>query len=89
MTGHIVQFYEKESFLSGVVADFLVSGGEGLGPLMKEVPAERKSIDQSQPARELVIRALKKHKEPIAPKLDGRITVLNEPKRSAGGAGQL
>jgi 5'-nucleotidase len=63
------------------VPDFLVSGGEGLGPLMKEVPPERKSIDTRQPARELVIRALKKHKEPIAPKLEGRITVINE-KRS-------
>ena len=62
------------------VPDFLVSGGEGLGPLMKEVPPERKSIDATQPARELLIRALKKHKEPLAPKLDGRITVLNEPR---------
>jgi 5'-nucleotidase len=64
------------------VPDFLVSGGEGLGALMKEVPPDRKSIDRTQPARELLIRALKKHKEPIAPKVEGRIVVLNE-KRSA------
>ena len=64
-----------------VVPDFLVSGGEGLGALMKEVPAERKSIDLNTPMRELFVNALKKHKEPLAPKLEGRITVLNPPQK--------
>ena len=63
-----------------VVPDFLVSGGEGLGALMKEVPAERKSVDLNTPMRELFVNALKKHKEPLAPKLEGRITVLNPPR---------
>ena len=63
-----------------VVPDFLVSGGEGLGALMKEVPAERKSVDLNTPMRELFVSALKKHKEPLAPKLEGRITVLNPPR---------
>ncbi|HEV2718731.1 MAG TPA: 5'-nucleotidase C-terminal domain-containing protein [Thermoanaerobaculia bacterium] len=60
-----------------VVPDFLVTGGEGLGGLMKQVPAERKSVDMSQPLRELFVAALKKHKEPLVPKTDGRLTVLN------------
>lgn len=71
-----------------VLPDFLVSGGEGLGALMKEVPAERKSVDLNQPMRELFVSALKKRKEPVAPKVEGRIVILNE-KRSPGGAGDL
>jgi len=64
-----------------VLPDFLVSGGEGLGALMKQVPPERKTVDLSEPMRELFVRALKKHKEPLVPKLEGRITVLNPPQR--------
>jgi 5'-nucleotidase len=65
-----------------VVPDFLVSGGEGLGALMKQVPADRKSVDLNQPMRDFFVAGLKKHKEPLAPKMEGRITVVNE-KRSA------
>jgi len=64
-----------------VLPDFLVTGGEGLGGLMKQLPAERKSFDMSQPLRELFVAALKKRKEPLVPKTDGRVTVLN-PKGS-------
>ncbi len=56
--------------------DFLVTG-EGLETLMKEIPAERIRIDYSRPIRELLIEALKTMPQPLAPKVDGRITVLN------------
>jgi 5'-nucleotidase len=57
--------------------DFLVTGGEGLDPLMKQIPGERVKIDYTRPIRELLIEALKAMPQPLAPKLDGRITVLN------------
>jgi 5'-nucleotidase len=56
--------------------DFLVTG-EGLETLMKQIPAERIRIDYSRPIRELLIDALKAMPQPLAPKVDGRITVLN------------
>lgn len=56
--------------------DFLVTG-EGLESLMKQIPAERIRIDYSRPIRELLIDALKAMPQPMAPKVDGRITVLN------------
>ncbi|HXA20494.1 MAG TPA: bifunctional UDP-sugar hydrolase/5'-nucleotidase [Thermoanaerobaculia bacterium] len=56
--------------------DFLVTG-EGLESLMKQIPAERIKIDYSRPIRELLIDALKAMPQPLAPKVDGRITVLN------------
>jgi 5'-nucleotidase len=56
--------------------DFLVTG-EGLEPLMKQIPAAQIKIDYSRPIRELLIDALKAMPQPLTPKVDGRITVLN------------
>ncbi len=56
--------------------DFLVTG-EGLESMMKQIPAERIKIDYTRPIRELLIDALKAMPQPLAPKVDGRITVLN------------
>ena len=57
--------------------DFLVTGGEGLDPVMKHIPAERVKIDFNRPIRELLIDALKAMPQPLAAKTDGRIAVLN------------
>jgi len=62
--------------LDPATIDFLVTG-EGLESLMKQIPAERIRIDYSRPIRELLIDALKAMPQPLAPKVDGRITVLN------------
>jgi 5'-nucleotidase len=56
--------------------DFLVTG-EGLEPLMKTIPAERIRIDYSRPIRELLIDALKAMPQPLAPRVDGRVAVVN------------
>jgi hypothetical protein len=44
---------------------------------MNQIPAERIKIDYARPIRELLIDALKVMPQPLAPKLDGRITVVN------------
>jgi 5'-nucleotidase len=56
--------------------DFLLTG-EGLEPLMKQIPADRIKVDYTRPIRELLIDALKAMPQPLAPKTDGRIAVLN------------
>src|ERR1051325_10671633 len=50
MTGHIVQFYEKEGFLSGVVADFQPS-------LVIATPAHCRAFEEELTARGLGGRA--------------------------------
>ncbi|MEA2336145.1 MAG: 5-nucleotidase [Thermoanaerobaculia bacterium] len=57
--------------------DFLVTGGEGLDPVMKQIPPSQIKTDYSRPIRELLIDALKALPQPLTPKTDGRITVLN------------
>jgi hypothetical protein len=48
---------------------------------MKTVPPERITIDQDQPIRDVVIEALQKRGAPIVPKIEGRITILNQQPR--------
>ncbi|MEA2165110.1 MAG: 5-nucleotidase [Thermoanaerobaculia bacterium] len=62
--------------------DFLVTGGEGLDVVMKQIPDAQKKIDYTRPIRDLLIDAIKAMPQPIAPKTDGRITVLN-PKETS------
>ncbi|MEA2236006.1 MAG: 5-nucleotidase [Thermoanaerobaculia bacterium] len=57
--------------------DFLVTGGEGLDVVMKPIPDSLKTIDYTRPIRDLLIDAIKSMPQPIAPKTDGRITVLH------------
>jgi 5'-nucleotidase len=57
--------------------DFLVTGGEGLDVVMKPIPDALKTIDYTHPIRDLLIAAIKSMPQPIAPKTDGRITVLH------------
>ena len=63
--------------------DFLVTGGEGLGPLMASIPSDLKKIDQSIPIRDVFVAALKARPMPLQPATDGRITVLNPPPPSS------
>jgi len=52
MSGHIVQFYEKESFLSGVVADFLGDGlAEGRQAVVIATPPHRRAFADELAAR--------------------------------------
>ena len=48
--------------------DFLVTGGEGLDVVMKQIPAALKTTDYSRPIRDLLIDAIKTMPQPIAPK---------------------
>ncbi|HVR39422.1 MAG TPA: 5'-nucleotidase C-terminal domain-containing protein [Thermoanaerobaculia bacterium] len=60
-----------------VMPDFIAIGGDGTMPVMKDVPADRIKTFLEKPIREVMIEELKKLPQPIGPKLDGRVTVLN------------
>jgi len=68
---------DPKKLYSVAMIDFLVTGGEGLEPVMKQIPADRIKTDYSRPIRELLIDALKELPQPLSSKLDGRITVVN------------
>jgi 5'-nucleotidase len=62
-----------------VLPDFLAAGGDGIAPVMKEVPPSRIAPDGSIPLRDLFVRELRKRgpSQTIATKPEGRITVLH------------
>lgn len=57
--------------------DFLAAGGEGLSSLLAGVSPANVKVDQSKPIRDIIIPALQKMPQPLDPKVDGRITVVN------------
>ncbi|HUP46813.1 MAG TPA: bifunctional UDP-sugar hydrolase/5'-nucleotidase [Thermoanaerobaculia bacterium] len=70
---------DRQKLYRVVMPDFLAYGGDGMAPVTSTIPAERISIDQARPVRDIVLEALQKRGLPLTPALDGRITVRNEP----------
>jgi hypothetical protein len=58
--------------------DFLAAGGDGLLPVTSQLPPDRIQTDFSRTIRDAVLDALRRHHQPMVPRKDGRVTVLNE-----------
>jgi 5'-nucleotidase len=62
-----------------VVPDFLAAGGDGWMPVIKEVPSGGIHVyAERPPLREIFIEQLRKFPQPLDPKVEGRITILND-----------
>jgi len=72
---------DPEKLYTVVMPDFVAAGGDGTQDIMKNVPPDRMQILYAQPIRELVIDELKKRPQPLVPKTEGRVTILNAPAR--------
>lgn len=59
--------------------DFLAFGGDGFLPVTSTIPADRITILQDRTMHDVFADVLKTFPQPLTPKLDGRITVLNAP----------
>ncbi len=57
--------------------DFLATGGDGLLPVTRAIPPERFRFDQNKPLHDVFVDVLRTFPQPLEPKVDGRITVLN------------
>ncbi len=61
--------------------DFVAGGGDGTQDVMKDVGTANVQIYFANPIRDVVIDILKKRSQPLVPKTEGRITILNLPPR--------
>lgn len=61
--------------------DFLATGGDGFLPVTSTLRPDRIVVMQDRPLHDLFVDVLKTFPQPLTPKLDGRITVLNPPPR--------
>jgi 5'-nucleotidase len=57
--------------------DFLASGGDALLPVMQNVPPDRIVVTLDRPLHDVFADVLKTFPQPLVPKVDGRVTVLN------------
>ena len=70
---------EMDKLYSVVMPDFVAAGGDGTQEIMSTVPKDRIEIYYARPLREVFIEQISKRPQPVEPRVEGRITVLNEP----------
>jgi len=63
-----------------IMPDFIASGGDGAVDVMKTIPSDRIQTSFAAPIRDVLIQQLAGN-EPLEPKVEGRITVLNKPAK--------
>ena len=63
-----------------IMPDFVAMGGDGTEEVTSKIPPERVEIHYAAPIRDVLVNELKARSEPLAPMIDGRITVLNAPR---------
>jgi 5'-nucleotidase len=68
---------EMDKLYTVAMPDFLAAGGDSTKGVMDKIPRERISISYARPIRDVLVEVLSKKPQPIAPRVEGRITVLN------------
>ncbi|HVG24984.1 MAG TPA: 5'-nucleotidase C-terminal domain-containing protein [Thermoanaerobaculia bacterium] len=61
--------------------DFLAAGGDNTDAVMSRIARDRISISYARPIRDALADVWAKLPQPLEPKTDGRITVLNPPRQ--------
>jgi len=62
--------------------DFIAAGGDSTQSVMNKIPRERINVSYARPIRDVLVQVLSKKPQPLAPRVEGRIKVLNPPAGS-------
>ena len=68
---------DPEKLYTVIMPDFIAMGGDGTETVMRSIPADRVQIHYAAPVRDIIIEQLKTAAQPMTPKLEGRINVVN------------
>lgn len=68
---------EMDKLYTVAMPDFLAAGGDGTLPVMGQIPRERINISYARPIRDVLVEVLSRKPQPLVPRVEGRITVLN------------
>jgi 5'-nucleotidase len=71
---------DPEKLYTVAMPDFIAMGGDGTQTVMQTVPRERLKISYIKPIRDVLVEVLSRRPQPIAPSVEGRITVLGLPR---------
>jgi len=68
---------DPDALYTVAMPDFIAAGGDNTNPVMSTIPRERIRISYARPIRDVLAELWAKKPQPMVPKTDGRITVLN------------
>jgi 2',3'-cyclic-nucleotide 2'-phosphodiesterase (5'-nucleotidase family) len=71
---------DPEKHYAVLMPDFVAMGGDGASSLTSKIPPDRVEIYYAAPIRDVLVNQLKTSREPLSPRVEGRITVLNPSK---------
>ncbi|MEO8381425.1 MAG: bifunctional UDP-sugar hydrolase/5'-nucleotidase [Acidobacteriota bacterium] len=72
---------DPEQLYTVAMPDFIAAGGDGAQDVMKNVARDRIRISYARPIRDILVEVLSAKPQPIAPKVEGRLTVINATPR--------
>jgi 5'-nucleotidase len=71
---------EADRVYTVAMPDFIAGGGDGSAALFAQLPKGNVAVLQEKAIRDLFIDVLRGRKEPLVPKMEGRVTALNDPR---------
>jgi 5'-nucleotidase len=72
---------EMDKLYTVAMPDFLAAGGDSTQSVMEKIPRDRIKISYARPIRDVLVQVLSARPQPISPRVEGRITVLNQSNR--------
>ena len=68
---------DPQKLYTVAMPDFIAAGGDNTQPVMENIPRERIKVSYARPIRDMLVEVWRKSPQPLSPKTEGRITVLN------------
>jgi len=68
---------QPDKLYTVAMPDFIAAGGDNTQAVMTKIPRERINISYARPIRDVLVEVLSKKPQPLEPRVEGRITVLN------------
>lgn len=72
---------KSDQIYTVAMPDFIAAGGDGALPLVSRLPKNRIAVSYLKPIRDVLVDVWKTRPQPLVPKIDGRVTILNAPAK--------
>jgi 5'-nucleotidase len=72
---------DPQKLYTVAMPDFIAAGGDSTQDVMNKIPRDRVRISYTRPIRDVLVEVWAKRPQPLEAKAEGRLTVLNLPKR--------
>ncbi|HYC87636.1 MAG TPA: bifunctional UDP-sugar hydrolase/5'-nucleotidase [Thermoanaerobaculia bacterium] len=70
---------DPDALYTVAMPDFVAAGGDNTESVMSAIPRDRINISYARPIRDVLVEVWAKKPQPLEPRVEGRITILNAP----------